>query len=71
VRRTFSDIFFAEVRPFEEIFRADQSGASESQTGSQNGGNQSARLAELQKQIVIATWKLQQTGAAAPKENQP
>jgi hypothetical protein len=62
VRRTFSDMFFAEVRPFEEIFRADQSGASESQQGNQGGnqgGNQSTRLAELQKQIVIATWKLQ------------
>jgi hypothetical protein len=71
-RRTFSDIFFAEVRPFEEVFRADQSGASESQQGSQNGGrNQSPRLAELQKQIVIATWKLQKTGSSAPKENKP
>ena len=78
VRRTFSDIFFAEVRPFEQIFRADQSGASESQQRNQNqnqnagqGGNQSPRLAELQKQIVIATWKLQQTRAVAPKENKP
>lgn len=78
VRRTFSDIFFAEVRPFEEVFRADQSGASESQQRNQNqnqnggqGGNQSPRLAELQKQIVIATWKLQQTGAVEPKESTP
>ncbi len=78
VRRTFSDIFFAEVRPFEEVFRADQSGASESQQRNQNqnqnggqGGNQSPRLAELQKQIVIATWKLQQTGAVATKESKP
>jgi len=76
VRRTFSDIFFAEVRPFEEVFRADQSGASESQQRSQNqnggqGGNQSPRLAELQKQIVIATWKLQQTKAVTPKESKP
>ena len=31
VRRTFSDMFFAEVRPFEEIFRQDQSGESENQ----------------------------------------
>jgi hypothetical protein len=62
VRRTFSDMFFAEVRPYEEIFRADQSGAAESQQGNQSGnqgGNQGTRLAELQKQIVIATWKLQ------------
>jgi hypothetical protein len=63
VRRTFSDMFFAEIRPFEEIFRADQSGASENQSQNQQGnqgGNQNVRLAELQKQIVIATWKLQQ-----------
>ena len=74
VRRTFSDIFFAEVRPFEEIFRADQSGASERQPGNQSGGqggNQSPKLAELQKQIVIATWKLQRNKVAAPKESKP
>ena len=70
-RRAFSDIFFAEIRPFEEVFRADQSGASERQPGGGQGGNQSARLAELQKQIVIATWKLQQTKAVAPKESKP
>ncbi len=79
-RRTFSDIFFAEVRPFEEVFRADQSGESASQQqreqqqqnqNGQQGGNQPTRLAELQKQIVIATWKLQQTGAVAPKESKP
>jgi hypothetical protein len=61
VRRTFSDIFFAEVRPFEEIFRADESGASESQQG-----NQDVRLAELQKQIVIATWNIQREKTAQP-----
>jgi hypothetical protein len=64
VRRTFSDMYFAEIRPFDEIFRADQSGESENaqsqrQGGQQGGGNQNTRLAELQKQIVIATWKLQ------------
>jgi hypothetical protein len=64
VRRTFSDMYFAEVRPFDEIFRADQSGESENgqnqrQPGQQGGGNQNTRLAELQKEIVIATWKLQ------------
>jgi len=64
VRRTFGDMFFAEVRPFEEIFRRDQSGAAENENQNQNqsgnqGGNQGTRLAELQKQIVTATWKLQ------------
>ena len=74
VRRTFSDIFFAEVRPFEEVFRADQSGESAGQQqnqGGQSGGKQPAQLAELEKQIMIATWKLRQTKTAVPKENQP
>ncbi|HUC86519.1 MAG TPA: hypothetical protein VL970_15090 [Candidatus Acidoferrales bacterium] len=74
VRRTFSDIFFAEVRPFEEIFRADQSGASASERGNQpgsQGGDQGQQLAELEKQIVIATWKLQRTRAVTAKESKP
>ena len=59
VRRTTGDLFFAEVRPFEEIFREGQAmeGQSEQQAGQQ--GNRTARLAELQKQIINATWKLQ------------
>jgi len=73
VRRTFSDMYFAEVRPFDEIFRADQSGESESaqnqrQQGQQGGGNQNTRLAELQKEIVIATWKLQRDKQGPPKK---
>jgi hypothetical protein len=72
VRRTFSDMYFAEVRPFDEIFRADQSGESENaqnqrQQG-QQGGNQNTRLAELQKEIVIATWKLQRDQPGPPKK---
>jgi hypothetical protein len=70
VRRTFSDMYFAEIRPFEEIYRQSHSGASED--GNQNqGGNQSTRLAELQKQIVIATWKLQQERAGAASAGHP
>jgi hypothetical protein len=62
-RRTFSDIFFAEVRPFEEIFRPEQSGMSDSESQGQQGEGQenpSVKLAELQKEIEVATWKLQQ-----------
>lgn len=74
-RRQYSDIFFAEVRPFEEIFRRDQSGAAESQSQQQQqqerqgqgGANDSSQLAEMQKNIVIATWKLQQHGGAITK----
>lgn len=62
-RRTFSDMFFAEVRPFEEVFRADQSGGGESGEGGQGGGNERVRLAELQKQIVVATWNLEREKA--------
>ena len=77
-RRTFSDMFFAEIRPFEEIFRQDQSGAAGDQNqqpnqnqGGNQGGNQNTRLAELQKQIVIATWKLQQEKEGAISAGHP
>ena len=65
-RRTLSDMFFAEVRHFEEIFRqGEQPSASEQQRQqqqqqqqqSQNAQNADA-LAELQKQIINATWNL-------------
>jgi hypothetical protein len=66
VRRTAGDLYFAEVRPFDEIFRegqgmAGQSQSQQQQSGEQSGqqGNQPGRLAELQKQIISATWKLQ------------
>jgi hypothetical protein len=74
VRRTFSDIFFADVRPFEEVFRADQSGAAESggQDGSQGGGgNERAQLADLEKQIVVATWNLQRKNSEAGGAQHP
>lgn len=65
-RRSFSDIFFAEVRPFEEIFRPDQSGSAGGENG-QGGqqGNRGTQLAQMQKEIIIATWKLQQEKIAA------
>jgi hypothetical protein len=59
MRRTFSDIFFAEIRPFEEIFRPDQAGSAGNDGGGQQG-NRGTQLAETQKEIIIATWKLQQ-----------
>lgn len=63
-RRTTSDLYFAEVRPFEEIFREGQGNESQSAEQQSNQqqdqpGNPSGRLAELQKQIISATWKLQ------------
>lgn len=66
VRRTLSDMFFAEVRHFEEIFRQgeQQPGGQQQQQQQQQGQQQSQnaadaeQLAELQKQIINATWGL-------------
>src|SRR5205085_4387168 len=62
-RRTVGDMYFAEVRPFEQIFRQGQQpseGQQQQQQQQQQGGNaqQAEQLAELQKQIVNATWKV-------------
>lgn len=67
VRRTMSDMYFAEVRPFEEIFRQGEQppGGEQQQQRQQNqqqGKGQNAQdaqeLAKLQKDIINATWKL-------------
>jgi hypothetical protein len=58
-RRTNSDLYFAEVRPFEEIFREMESppGGKSQSAGAQQDGNASEKLMELQKEIITATWK--------------
>ena len=62
VRRTAGDMFFAEVRPFDQIYRQGQqpAGGQQQQQQQQQGGNaqQAEELAELQKQIINATWKV-------------
>jgi hypothetical protein len=69
-RRTSGDMFFAEVRHFEEIFRqgeqpAGGSAQEEQQEGGQDNARDSDQLAELQKEIINGTWKLvrRETGA--------
>jgi len=58
-RRTTSDLFLAEVRPFEEIFRQMQAPpGGQSQSSGAQSGSPTEKLMELQKQIMIATWKL-------------
>ena len=72
VRRTASDIYFAEVRPFDEIYREDQSGQGQDQGSYQNqpgnASEETARLVELQKQIINATWKLQRQANRAGRQ---
>ncbi len=71
LRRATGDLFFAEVRPFEEIFREGQ--GMDAQQQGQAGQQESppARLAELQKQIITATWKLQREHGASPQPAPP
>ena len=63
-RRVDGEMFFAEVRPFEEIFREGESMTPEQQQQQQQqqqqseGGQQAEELAEMQKQIVTATWNI-------------
>ncbi len=64
IRRTMGDMYFAEVRPFEEIFRQGQQppGGQQQQQQQQQQGSQNAQraqqLAELQKEVINATWKI-------------
>ncbi len=59
-RRTSSDMYFAEIRPFDEIFREGQSPEDNSDQNGQGGGqgNETENLSELQKQVISATWNL-------------
>jgi hypothetical protein len=70
-RRAYSDMYFAEVRPFEEIFRrgADPAGGEaaerererrerEEAAAGGEGAQAAEDLAELEKQIVTGTWNL-------------
>jgi len=63
-RRTFGDMYFAEVRHFEEIFRQSEQSQSQQRQNQQQQqqGNQEAQrqdqLAQEQKQIILATWNI-------------
>ena len=64
IRRAFSDMFFAEVRPFEEIFRQgdpkqqQQQEQQQQKEGQKSPNQQTEELIKLQKQIINATWNL-------------
>jgi hypothetical protein len=73
IRRSTGDLYFGEVRPFEEVFREGQ-GMDGAGQGGQQGGQQdrTGKLADLQKQIMNATWNLQRKNLkqkpAAPRK---
>lgn len=55
-RRTMSDMFFAEIREFEDIYREMEAPPSEG--GDEPKQGQTDQLAKLQKDIVNANWRL-------------
>jgi hypothetical protein len=67
-RRTMGDLYFGEVRPFEEVFREGQ-GMEGQGGGGSGGGDKTGELADLQKQIVNATWRLQRDHDSAGKHS--
>ncbi len=68
-RRTVADMYFGEVRPFEEIYRPGEGGESsqQQQAQQQGAGGQAMQQAENQKQVILATWKLKRNEDAAPQ----
>jgi len=61
VRRTMSEMFFAEVRHFDDIYRQGQpppGGQQQPPPGAGQNAQAAQKLAELQKEIINATWKL-------------
>lgn len=67
-RRTMGDLYFGEVRPFEEVFREGQGMEGQAGGGQSGGEDQTGRLADLEKQIVNATWRLQREHSSAPSK---
>ncbi len=67
-RRTATDMFFAEVRPFEEIYRPGDGGEGKPPKGA---GGEAMKLAEIQKQIITATWNLKRAEDANLSEQKP
>jgi len=67
-RRTLSDMYFAEVRPFDEVYRqgeqppggsqGSQQPPNSGQNAGQRAGNQVDQLAQQQKEIITATWNV-------------
>lgn len=64
-RRTYSDMMFAEVRRYEEIFREgeqqDQQQQQQQEEEEQEESSSTEELMDLQRQIMIATWNIQRS----------
>lgn len=75
-RRSTSEIYFIEIRPFEMIYRAGETPSAQQMQNQANGEQNSqgaqaaANLAETQKQIISATWNLIRRESAATVSDQ-
>jgi hypothetical protein len=58
LRRVESEMFFAEVRPYEEIFRQGQPPSGPPSPSQSQQAQQAEELAELQKKIIAGSWNL-------------
>lgn len=56
VRRTFGDVFFAEVRHFDEEYRQRRGQPSGGGAGGAGSQNPAQQLVDVQRQIVISAW---------------
>lgn len=71
-RRTMGDLYFAEVRAFDEVFReagGGQGGEQGGQDGEEQGGGGGGQLGELSdqlKDLINATWRMQRTARMNP-----
>ena len=69
-RRTLGDMYFAEVRPFDEIFRegqrqaGGQGGGEGGEEGGEGGGG-AGDLTETMRELINATWRLQREAASS------
>jgi hypothetical protein len=68
-RRTESDIYFAQIRPFDETYREQQGAAQQSQQKKKKK-TESETLGDLVKDITSATWKLRRQNYAPESETQ-
>ena len=62
-RRTTGDLFFAEVRALDEIFRESEGGSPPPGGG---GGGPAGDLLEIQRQISVAIWNLRKSDTPPP-----
>lgn len=66
VRRRESDIFFAEVRPFDESYSERENQGGGGKPGQKPPGGPQQKLADLLKEITFAGWKLRRQEYDSP-----